>query len=129
MAGRVVIAVAEGWVLIAEERPVGHRADALFGQLGAPVGEDQSVRATVVRDGLEMADEEVVGERFEALVREAADGLHEWPEGLAAWSVLASATGQDTPAVLAAQLNGLGGQVECEFPDAWRFRRPGFDAP
>ena len=47
----------------------------------------------------------------------------------AAWSVLASATGQDTPAVLAAQLNELGGQVECEFPDAWRFTRPGFDAP
>ena len=45
----------------------------------------------------------------------------------AAWSVLASVTGQDTPAVLAQQLNDLGAQVEGEFPDAWRFRRPGFD--
>jgi hypothetical protein len=45
----------------------------------------------------------------------------------AAWSALASATGQDTPAVLAQQLNDLGVQVEREFPDAWRFLRPGFD--
>ena len=44
-----------------------------------------------------------------------------------AWSVLAGATGQDTPAVLAAQLVDLEVQVACEFPDAWQFLRPGFD--
>jgi hypothetical protein len=44
-----------------------------------------------------------------------------------AWSVLASATGQHTPAVLAAQLTDLRAEVERAFPDAWRFRRPGFD--
>src|SRR5262245_29183607 len=44
-----------------------------------------------------------------------------------AWSLLASATGQHTPAVLAAQLTDLRAEVERTFPDAWRFRRPGFD--
>jgi hypothetical protein len=44
-----------------------------------------------------------------------------------AWSALASATGQHTPAVLAAQLRDLRAEVERTFPDAWRFRRPGFD--
>lgn len=45
----------------------------------------------------------------------------------AAWSLLASATGQHTPAQLAAQLTDLHAEVERTFPDAWRFRRPGFD--
>jgi hypothetical protein len=45
----------------------------------------------------------------------------------AAWTVLASATGQETPVVLADQLRDLGAEVEREFPAAWRFRRPGFD--
>jgi hypothetical protein len=45
-----------------------------------------------------------------------------------AWSVLASATDEDTPAVLAAHLKDLRTEVERTFPDAWRFRRPGFDA-
>jgi hypothetical protein len=44
-----------------------------------------------------------------------------------AWRVLASATGQETPGVLADQLRDLRAQVEREFPDAWRFLRPGFD--
>jgi len=46
----------------------------------------------------------------------------------AAWSVLASASGQETPAVLAEQLKDLRAEVEREFPDAWSFVRPGFDA-
>jgi hypothetical protein len=46
-----------------------------------------------------------------------------------ACEVLASATGMDTPALLAAQLKELREAVECEFPDAWKFRRPGFDDP
>lgn len=44
-----------------------------------------------------------------------------------AWSVLASATGSDTPAIVAAQLTDLKTEVERDFPDAWQFRRPGFD--
>jgi hypothetical protein len=44
-----------------------------------------------------------------------------------AWALLASSTGTETPAVLAAQLMDLRGEVEREFPDAWKFRRPGFD--
>lgn len=45
-----------------------------------------------------------------------------------AWGVIASATGQETPAVLADQLRDLQAEVEREFPDAWKFVRPGFDA-
>jgi hypothetical protein len=44
-----------------------------------------------------------------------------------AWSVLASATGSETPAILAAQLADLRVEVERDFPDAQRFCRPGFD--
>lgn len=44
-----------------------------------------------------------------------------------AFEVLASATGIDGPARLAAQLKDLREAVEREFPDAWKFRRPGFD--
>jgi hypothetical protein len=44
-----------------------------------------------------------------------------------AWSVLASATGSETAAILAAQFADLRDEVEREFPDAWKFRRPGFD--
>ena len=44
-----------------------------------------------------------------------------------AWGVLASATGQETPIVLADQLRDLRAEVERAFPDAWRFQRPGFD--
>ena len=44
-----------------------------------------------------------------------------------AWRVLASATAQETPVVLADQLRDLRAEVEREFPDAWRFMRPGFD--
>jgi hypothetical protein len=44
-----------------------------------------------------------------------------------AWSVLASATSQQIPAALAAQLTDLRADVERTFPDARRFRRPGFD--
>jgi hypothetical protein len=46
-----------------------------------------------------------------------------------AWGVLASATGLDTPGQIAMQLKGLREAVEREFPDAWKFRRPGFDEP
>ena len=45
-----------------------------------------------------------------------------------AWAVLASATGQEAPAVVAGQLHDLGAHVEREFPDVRRFKRPGFDA-
>ena len=44
-----------------------------------------------------------------------------------AWSVLASISGQHTPACLAAQLTALRAEVERAFPDAWKFCRPGFD--
>jgi len=44
-----------------------------------------------------------------------------------AWSLLASVSGQDTPACLAAQLTALRAEVERAFPDAWKFCRPGFD--
>ena len=44
-----------------------------------------------------------------------------------AWSVLAFASGEDTPACLAAQLTALRVDVERAFPDAWKFCRPGFD--
>ena len=45
-----------------------------------------------------------------------------------AWEVLASATKQEAPAVVAGQLRELRGHVQREFPDVWRFMRPGFDA-
>jgi len=44
-----------------------------------------------------------------------------------AWSIIASATGMETPAMLASQLIDLRPEVEEAFPDAWTFRRPGFD--
>ena len=46
-----------------------------------------------------------------------------------AWDVIAQATGDDTPAVLASQLRDLKRQVEFTFPHAWSFVRPGFDEP
>ena len=44
-----------------------------------------------------------------------------------AWSMLASCTDDRVPATLAAWLLDLRAGVEQEFPDAWNFRRPGFD--
>jgi hypothetical protein len=44
-----------------------------------------------------------------------------------AWSVLASSTGQETPAALATQMRDLIADVERAFPNARRFKRPGFD--
>jgi hypothetical protein len=44
-----------------------------------------------------------------------------------AWLTIARATLDDTPRELAAQLRSLQQAVEGEFPDAWRFVRPGFD--
>jgi hypothetical protein len=44
-----------------------------------------------------------------------------------AWQVLASATSDHAAAALAAQLTDLRAEVERTFPDAWKFRRPGFD--
>jgi hypothetical protein len=45
----------------------------------------------------------------------------------AAWEVIAEATGDPRAAALAAELRQLRREVERAFPDAWRFRRPGFD--
>jgi len=57
--------------------------NALLRQLRSAVGEDQRVRVPVWRCRLQVAEKaEVVGERPEALVREAADCLHEWSERL-----------------------------------------------
>lgn len=47
----------------------------------------------------------------------------------AAWAVIAQATGDDTPAVLASQLRDLQREVESTFPHARSFIRPGFDEP
>ena len=46
-----------------------------------------------------------------------------------AWEVIAQATGDDTPLVLASQLRDLKREVESAFPRAWSFTRPGFDEP
>jgi hypothetical protein len=45
----------------------------------------------------------------------------------AAWSMLASWTGEKEPAMLAEWLLDLRAEVERAFPAAWHFRRPGFD--
>jgi hypothetical protein len=47
----------------------------------------------------------------------------------AAWRVVAGATGDAEAELLAGRLATLQQDVEREFPDAWRFRRPGFDDP
>lgn len=47
----------------------------------------------------------------------------------AAWRVLAEATGDQTPAILADQLAGLAREVEATFPQVHQFIRPGFDEP
>jgi hypothetical protein len=47
----------------------------------------------------------------------------------AAWRVIAQSTGDETPALLADQLNGLRRMILEEFPDAPSFVRPGFDEP
>jgi hypothetical protein len=44
-----------------------------------------------------------------------------------AWTVLALATGTKTPSDIAVLLGDLRLDVEHEFPEAWRFQRPGFD--
>jgi hypothetical protein len=45
----------------------------------------------------------------------------------AAWRLIAQASGDDTPLMLADLLADLRGEVEKEFPAAWSFIRPGFD--
>ena len=47
----------------------------------------------------------------------------------AAWRVIAASTAQETPLAIADQFRDLQHEVEREFPDAWRFVRPGFDEP
>ena len=47
----------------------------------------------------------------------------------AAWRVIAQATGEETPAMLADELRNLRREVEAVFPNAWSFVRPGFDEP
>jgi hypothetical protein len=47
----------------------------------------------------------------------------------AAWRVIADATGEETPAMLADELRNLRREVETVFPKAWSFVRPGFDEP
>jgi hypothetical protein len=47
----------------------------------------------------------------------------------AAWLLIAEATGDEAPAILAAQLQELQREVEKTFPAAWSFIRPGFDEP
>jgi hypothetical protein len=47
----------------------------------------------------------------------------------AAWRVIADATTEETPAMLADELRNLKREVETVFPTAWSFVRPGFDEP
>lgn len=47
----------------------------------------------------------------------------------AAWRVIAQATGEATPATVAAQITDLRREAERCFPDARAFVRPGFDEP
>ncbi|MBI2149907.1 MAG: hypothetical protein HYU27_04790 [Acidobacteria bacterium] len=47
----------------------------------------------------------------------------------AAWRVIAQATREETPAMLADELRNLSREVEAVFPNAWSFVRPGFDEP
>lgn len=47
----------------------------------------------------------------------------------AAWRVIAQATMDDTPAILADQWCDLRREVKEAFPHAWSFVRPGFDEP
>lgn len=47
----------------------------------------------------------------------------------AAWRVIAATAAQETPMAVADQFRDLRQEVEREFPDAWRFVRPGFDEP
>ena len=46
-----------------------------------------------------------------------------------AWRVMADATGEETPMMLADELRNLKREVETVFPKAWSFVRPGFDEP
>ena len=46
---------------------------------------------------------------------------------IAAWDVIAEATGDPDAAQIAAELRTLQAEVERAFPNAWKFRRPGFD--
>jgi hypothetical protein len=46
-----------------------------------------------------------------------------------AWRIIAHATGQETPAVIADQLRDLRHEIERAFPRARDFIRPGFDEP
>lgn len=47
----------------------------------------------------------------------------------AAWRVIAHATGEETPAMLADELRNLRREIEAVFPNACSFVRPGFDEP
>jgi hypothetical protein len=47
--------------------------------------------------------------------------------GIDAWNTIARFTGDPDAAHIAKQLHGLRPEVEEEFPNAWRFVRPGFD--
>ncbi len=47
----------------------------------------------------------------------------------AAWLVIAQATGESTPAIVADHMRALQREVADAFPNAWLFVRPGFDEP
>jgi hypothetical protein len=47
----------------------------------------------------------------------------------AAWRVIAASTSEETPRAIADQFRDLRREVEQEFPNAWKFIRPGFDEP
>jgi hypothetical protein len=47
----------------------------------------------------------------------------------AAWRAIAASTSEPTPLAIADQFRDLRQAIEQEFPNAWRFVRPGFDEP
>jgi hypothetical protein len=46
-----------------------------------------------------------------------------------AWRTISQASADETPSSIADQLSQLRTMVEAEFPNAWKFVRPGFDEP
>ena len=122
-----------GW-LRANSR-VGETEDALVREAFEVATHDESlIRAKLHRalDGREsrgtddaLADDDPVQNDWNGSAKVALISIE---RSVTAWEVLASATGQEAPAVVAAQLRDLGILVEREFPDVRRFIRPGFDA-
>ena len=123
--------LAHEWLTAAGEN-VQHRADHVIREALEIAAHDvlfisaKLRRALDGRDRHEGSDDHPVQNDWNGSAKVALISIE---RSEAAWQVIAQATGEETPAMLANELRNLRREVEAVFPNAWSFVRPGFDEP